>query len=228
MAITMAFWRLASVAARREPFVECRARPSAPQGRGRLARLTLITFLWFVYMQGFDFWRHEYGSMRSVAATLGTGLLFSASVASFGMAVTILLGSNRWSSQAVVMISAPAVFYLGRHLAHDERAERACLRALALHSDLARSACALLRPRRTGPSPSPSFPIGESSAFRRSSIPSTAPISCTAATGASPSSRPTGPPTGTIEATAHAVHRFTQPSQQRRLSTRTATRSSRA
>ena len=24
-------------------------------------------------MQGFDFWWHEYGSMRSVAATLGTG-----------------------------------------------------------------------------------------------------------------------------------------------------------
>jgi len=64
-------------------------------------------------MQGFDFWWHEYGSMRSVAATLGTGLLFSASVASFGMAVTILLGSNRWSSQAVVMISAPAVFISG-------------------------------------------------------------------------------------------------------------------
>ena len=64
-------------------------------------------------MQGFDFWWHEYGSMRNMAATLATGLLFSASVASFGMAVTILLGSNRWTSQAVVMISAPAVFLSG-------------------------------------------------------------------------------------------------------------------
>ncbi|MFR2198853.1 MAG: TatD family hydrolase [Sutterella wadsworthensis] len=34
----------------------------------------------------------------------------------------------------------PRRIHLGRHLAHDERAERARLRALALHSDLARSA----------------------------------------------------------------------------------------
>ena len=112
MAITMALggWL---VAARREPFVEAALDRQLHRGAAVWLAFTLITFLWFVYMQGFDFWWHEYGSMRSVAATLGTGLLFSASVASFGMAVTILLGSNRWSSQAVVMISAPAVFISG-------------------------------------------------------------------------------------------------------------------
>lgn len=112
MAITMALggWL---VAARREPFVEAALDRPLHRGAAVWLAFTLITFLWFVYMQGFDFWWHEYGSMRSVAATLGTGLLFSASVASFGMAVTILLGSNRWSSQAVVMISAPAVFISG-------------------------------------------------------------------------------------------------------------------
>ena len=136
MAITMALggWL---VAARREPFVEAALDRPLHRGAAVWLAFTFITFLWFVYMQGFDFWWHEYGSMRSVAATLGTGLLFSASVASFGMAVTILLGSNRWSSQADL---GPRRIHLGRHLAHDERAERARLRALALHSDLARSA----------------------------------------------------------------------------------------
>lgn len=112
MAITMALggWL---VAARREPFVEAALDRPLHRGAAVWLAFTLITFLWFVYMQGFDFWWHEYGSMRSVAATLGTGLLFSVSVASFGMVVTILLGSNRWSSQAVVMISAPAVFISG-------------------------------------------------------------------------------------------------------------------
>ena len=51
--------------------------------------------------------------MARVLPTLATGLLFSAAVSAFGMAVTMLLGSNRWSSQAVVMISAPAVFISG-------------------------------------------------------------------------------------------------------------------
>ena len=132
MAITMALggWL---VAARREPFVEAALDRPLHRGAAVWLAFTLITFLWFVYMQGFDFWWHEYGSMRSVAATLGTGLLFSASVASFGMAVTILLGSNRWSSQAVVMISAPAVFISGGIWPMTNVLS-------ALHSDLARSA----------------------------------------------------------------------------------------
>lgn len=112
MAITMALggWL---VAARREPFVEAALDHPINRGTAVWLAFTVISFLWFIYMQGFDFWWHEYGSMRNMAATLATGLLFSASVASFGMAVTILLGSNRWTSQAVVMISAPAVFLSG-------------------------------------------------------------------------------------------------------------------
>lgn len=64
MAITMALggWL---VAARREPFVEAALDRPLHRGAAVWLAFTLITFLWFVYMQGFDFWWHEYGSMRT-------------------------------------------------------------------------------------------------------------------------------------------------------------------
>lgn len=73
----------------------------------------MMAFMWFVYMQAVDFRFHEYGSMANPAAVLLTGLLFSASVTAFAMTISLLLGSNRWSSQAIVMTSAPAVFLSG-------------------------------------------------------------------------------------------------------------------
>lgn len=112
MGITMALggWL---IAARRARFVEEALRRPLSRGTAVWLAFTFIAFLWFAYMQGFDFWWHEYGSMARILPTFATGLLFSAAVSAFAVAVTLLLGSNRWSSQAVVMISAPAVFISG-------------------------------------------------------------------------------------------------------------------
>lgn len=112
MAITMAMggWL---VAARRESFVEGALRHPGVRGTAVFLAFWVMTCLWFVYMQGFDFWIHEYGTMANPGGVMLAGVLFSAAVSAFGMAITMLLGSNRWSSQAVVMISAPAVFVSG-------------------------------------------------------------------------------------------------------------------
>ena len=112
MAITMAMggWL---VAARRESFVEGALRHPGVRGTAVFLAFWVMTCLWFVYMQGFDFWIHEYGTMANPGGVMLAGVLFSAAVSAFGMAITMLLGSNRWSSQAGVMISAPAVFVSG-------------------------------------------------------------------------------------------------------------------
>lgn len=112
MAITMAMggWL---VAARREDFVKAALRYPGRRGLAVFLAFFVITYLWFIYMQGFDFWVHQYGTMRNPWGVMLAGALMSSAICAFGMAVTLLLGSNRWSSQAVVMISAPAVFMSG-------------------------------------------------------------------------------------------------------------------
>lgn len=112
MAITMAMggWL---VAARRAAFVKAALAYPGRRGLAVFLAFFVITYLWFIYMQGFDFWIHQYGSMANPWGVLLTGALLSAAICAFGIAITLLLGSNRWSSQAVVMISAPAVFLSG-------------------------------------------------------------------------------------------------------------------
>ena len=112
MAITMAMggWL---VAARRAAFVKAALAYPGRRGLAVFLAFFVITYLWFIYMQGFDFWTHQYGSMANPWGVLLTGALLSAAICAFGIAITLLLGSNRWSSQAVVMISAPAVFLSG-------------------------------------------------------------------------------------------------------------------
>lgn len=112
MAITMAMggWL---VAARRAAFVKAALAYPGRRGLAVFLAFFVITYLWFIYMQGFDFWIHQYGSLANPWGVLLTGALLSAAICAFGIAITLLLGSNRWSSQAVVMISAPAVFLSG-------------------------------------------------------------------------------------------------------------------
>lgn len=73
----------------------------------------LIAFVWFVYTQTIDFVMHEYGTLLNPVGVFLTGALFSSSVTAFAMLISLVLGSNRWSSQAVVLTSAPAVFLTG-------------------------------------------------------------------------------------------------------------------
>lgn len=72
-----------------------------------------IAYAWFLYMQGFDFWFNEYGSLATPAMTLLAGAIYCADLVAMAMAITLAMGSNRWTTQAVVMISAPAVFISG-------------------------------------------------------------------------------------------------------------------
>ena len=73
----------------------------------------VIAYAWFLYMQGFDFWFNEYGSLATPAMTLLAGAIYCADLVAMAMAITLAMGSNRWTTQAVVMISAPAVFISG-------------------------------------------------------------------------------------------------------------------
>ena len=72
-----------------------------------------MAYTWFVYIQGFDFWFFEYGSLVNAPLTFAAGALYCASVVSFGLMIAMLLGSNRWSTQTVVLMSAPSVFLSG-------------------------------------------------------------------------------------------------------------------
>lgn len=82
-------------------------------GLGAYFAFWVMAFVWFLYMQGFDFWRNQYGAMSNMPGVFVTGALFSAAVVAMAFAITLVMGSNRWSSQAVVMVSAPAVFMSG-------------------------------------------------------------------------------------------------------------------
>ncbi|MDY3114528.1 MAG: ABC transporter permease [Sutterella sp.] len=74
---------------------------------------TLLAYLWFLYMQGFDFWVNEYGSLKNPVGVFTVGALFTLDVAAFALMITALMGSNQFTSQLVVMFSAPAVFMSG-------------------------------------------------------------------------------------------------------------------
>ena len=98
---------------RQAPWLYGALRYPFTRGPALLVGYWLLTTVWFYYMQGFDFWFNEYGSMHNALGVLGAGALFSADVVAFAVLISLLLGSNRYSSQTIVMFSAPAVFASG-------------------------------------------------------------------------------------------------------------------
>lgn len=83
------------------------------RGPAILLGFWFMATLWLYYMQGFDFWFNEYGNMENALGVLGAGTLFAADIAAFSFLIALLLGSNRYSTQTIVMFSAPAVFISG-------------------------------------------------------------------------------------------------------------------
>ena len=112
MGITMSLGGLLC-APRRENFIRAALRFPVRIGSGIFWAYWLIAVLWYVYMQCVDFRIFEYGSVLNLWGTMAAGALFCASVTALGLFLTMLFGSNRWTTQAVVMISAPAVFLSG-------------------------------------------------------------------------------------------------------------------
>ncbi len=112
MAVTMTLggW----LCARRRPdFIEGALDHPLRLGLAIFAAYWSMAYVWFLYMQGFDFWFFEYGSFVNAPMTFLAGALYCASIVAFGLFISALLGSNRWSTQTVVIMSAPSVFLSG-------------------------------------------------------------------------------------------------------------------
>ncbi len=73
----------------------------------------MVAMFWFTYMEGFDFWLYQFGSLEKVGPTFLIGAVYSAAIVSMGFAITFVMGSNRWTCQLVVLTSAPALFISG-------------------------------------------------------------------------------------------------------------------
>lgn len=82
-------------------------------GSAVFAAFWLIALLWFGYMQGFDFTMNEYGSMENAPGVLLAGLLFTADIVAMSLLIGLVVGTNHYSTQTIVMFSAPAVFISG-------------------------------------------------------------------------------------------------------------------
>lgn len=112
MGITMSAG--AWLARRRRPaFVQSALEHPLVGGLGLFAGFWLLGMLWFGYMEGFDFMLFEYGQMLNPFGTLLAGALFCAAVAAFALAIVCAFGSNAWTTPAVVVMSAPALFISG-------------------------------------------------------------------------------------------------------------------
>lgn len=98
---------------RRPAFVQSALEHPLVGGLGLFAGFWLLGLLWFGYMEGFDFMVFEFGQMLNPAGTLLVGALFCAAVAAFALAVVCAFGSNAWTTPAVVVMSAPALFVSG-------------------------------------------------------------------------------------------------------------------
>ncbi len=73
----------------------------------------IFGFVWMLYALGVDFSLFDYRSMANPAAALLIGALFVGAVVWMGCAATLLLNSNAYAAQALVLISAPCVFLTG-------------------------------------------------------------------------------------------------------------------
>ncbi len=95
------------------PFIKEVLRWPVRRGSALLTSFWALALLWFGYMQGFDFWFNEYGSMGNAFGVLAAGALYALDVCAFSLFVALLIGTNRYSTQGIVMVSAPAVFISG-------------------------------------------------------------------------------------------------------------------
>lgn len=98
---------------RAAPFIEDAVRNPIKVGLGVFAAYWTIAFAWFLYMQGFDFYLMEYGSLANPAAAVALGALFCAAVCAFAMAIAMLFGTNSYTTPFVVVMSAPAILISG-------------------------------------------------------------------------------------------------------------------
>lgn len=112
MGITMAMGGWLSKR-RRPPFMQSALERPLVGGLGIFSGFWFLAMLWFGYMEGFDFMIFEFGQMANPAGTLLAGALFCAAVTAFAMAVVCAFGSNAWTTPAVVVMSAPALFISG-------------------------------------------------------------------------------------------------------------------
>ncbi len=97
----------------RPNFVEDALERPGCEGAACFFAFWLLAFLWFLYMEGFDFRLMEYGAMANPGATILAGACYCAAVAAMAVAIALLFGSNQWTTPATVVMSAPSLFISG-------------------------------------------------------------------------------------------------------------------
>ncbi len=78
-----------------------------------LTGFILFGLIWFCYAEGLVFSLFDFPTMENFVGTLGIMILMLVAAVSLGTVVTLLLGSNAYIAQCLVLISAPAVFLSG-------------------------------------------------------------------------------------------------------------------
>lgn len=78
-----------------------------------LTGFILFGLVWFCYAEGLVFSLFDFPTMQNFVGTLGIMVLMLVAVVSLATVVTLLLGSNAYIAQCLVLISAPAVFLSG-------------------------------------------------------------------------------------------------------------------
>ncbi len=78
-----------------------------------LTGFILFGLFWFCYAEGLVFSLFDFPTMQNFAGTLSIMILMLIGSVALGTVVTLLLGSNAYVAQCLVLISAPAVFLSG-------------------------------------------------------------------------------------------------------------------
>ena len=73
----------------------------------------LYAMLWMGYAQGWDFLLFDFPTGGNPAASLVISALFAACIVGIGMTMTLIMNTNAYGAQFMVMISAPSVFLAG-------------------------------------------------------------------------------------------------------------------
>jgi len=73
----------------------------------------LYAMLWMGYAQGWDFMLFDFPAGGNPAASLMISALFAACIVGIAMTMTLLMNTNAYGAQFMVMISAPSVFLAG-------------------------------------------------------------------------------------------------------------------
>ena len=112
MGITMALGGWLAAARRPRAVADALRRPLAG-GFALFAAFWFIAFFWFLYMEGFAFWAMDYGNLLNATGTIAAGFFFTGAVTALCTAVTLVIGTNAWTTPAVVVVSAPVLFLSG-------------------------------------------------------------------------------------------------------------------